>query len=147
MPEITHDPETWPGGDRVWNVCRAIAMAEGANVEGAAPDRMNNPGDLSKGDEHGQSVVEYVILPDKEDVIHFQTKIGGWTALYKKVINIRDGKSKVYSPSMTWAEVAKSYAGNSTAWANNVAKALNVSVDEKFGAYFGLPVETINLEE
>src|SRR6266403_1907032 len=46
---ITFDPATWPSGDRVWNVCRAIAHAEGADVEGSNPDRLNNPGDISDG--------------------------------------------------------------------------------------------------
>ena len=29
---ITNDPATWPQGDRIWNIARAIAYAEGANV-------------------------------------------------------------------------------------------------------------------
>lgn len=147
MNEITSNPQTWPMGDKVWNVCRAIALAEGANVEGGAPDRLNNPGDLSKGDEHGQNVVEYVILPDKEDAIHFSTKVGGWTALYRKIANIRDGKSSVYNPSMTWLQIAYKYAGNSVVWAGNVARELGVSATDKFGSYFGQAVETLDLEE
>ena len=139
MNEITHDPATWPTGDKVWNVARAIAMAEGANVEGDAPDRLNNPGDLSRGDEHGQSVVEYVTLSDGENAIHFLSKAGGWMALYKKIANIRDGNSHVYKPWMTWEQMAKSYAGNSAAWAANVARELGVNTTDKFGAYFGLP--------
>src|ERR1039458_1699973 len=47
---ITNDPATWPTGDEFWNVCWAIAYAEGAQTAGSAPDRYNNPGDLSHGD-------------------------------------------------------------------------------------------------
>lgn len=143
---ITNDPTTWPAGNKVWNVCRAIAMAEGANVEGDAPDKYNNPGDLSKGDEHGQSIVGYVTLPDGEIEIHFSTKLGGWTALYQKIANIRDGKSAVYKPSMSWLQIGEHYAGNSVVWAGNVARELGVSATEKFGAYFGLPMEDLSLK-
>jgi hypothetical protein len=47
--EITSDPSTWPTGSRIWDIARAIAIAEGANVEGSNPDRLNNPGDISDG--------------------------------------------------------------------------------------------------
>ena len=122
--------------DRVWNVCRAIAAAEGANVMGSAPDRLNNPGDLSRGDEHGQSVIGYVTLPDGEDAIHFSTKFGGWGALYSKILNIVQGRSKVYTPDMTWQQIAEKYAGNSEVWAKNVTSQLGVQVTDKFGDYF-----------
>jgi len=36
---ITNDAATWPTGDKIWDVCRAIAIAEGANVAGSNPDR------------------------------------------------------------------------------------------------------------
>src|ERR1035438_8484085 len=46
---ITNDPSTWPTGDEFWNVCWAIAYAEGAQIAGSVPDRCNNPGDISDG--------------------------------------------------------------------------------------------------
>jgi hypothetical protein len=133
---ITNSPATWPLGDRVWDVCRAIALAEGANVPGDAPDRFNNPGDLSRGDEHGQTVIGYVNLPDGELLINFATKEGGWAALYSKISNIATGRSSTYSPDMTWRQIAAKYAGNSSAWVNNVANALGVSPDSRFGDFF-----------
>jgi hypothetical protein len=133
---ITNSPATWPLGDRVWDVCRAIALAEGANVPGDAPDRFNNPGDLSRGDEHGQTVIGYVNLPDGEMLINFATKEGGWAALYSKISNIATGRSSTYSPDMTWRQIAAKYAGNSSAWVNNVANALGVSPDSRFGDFF-----------
>jgi hypothetical protein len=133
---ITNDPATWPTGDRVWDVCRAIAFAEGANIAGDAPDRNNNPGDLSQGDEHGQAVAGYEVLPDGENTIQFETKEGGWQALYTKVNNIRLGISLTYSPGMTWTQIAAKYAGNSGNWVRNVTAQLGVSPSDTFGSYF-----------
>jgi hypothetical protein len=138
---ITNNPATWPGGDKVWDVCRAIAFAEGANVPGDAPDRFNNPGDLSIGDEHGQAVIGYVSLPDGEQLINFATKEAGWAALYTKISNIVAGRSSTYSPNMTWRQIAGKYAGNSSVWVNNVTNALGVSPDSRFGDFF-LPIVT-----
>lgn len=134
--DISNDPNTWPMGDRVWDVCRAIAMAEGANIAASAPDRFNNPGDLSKGDEHGQPFVGYTKLPDGEVIIKFTTKADGWNALYAKISNIAAGRSQVYSPSMTWTEFSVKYAGNAQAWAANVTSQLGVQITDTFGAYF-----------
>src|SRR5258708_26462293 len=83
---ITFDESTWPSGDRVWNVCRAIARAEGANIEGSNPDRLNNPGDISDGGltygfewHSGSSVTKF---PDKQT---------GWQWLYSKISNAAAG--------------------------------------------------------
>ena len=133
---ITADRATWPTGDRVWDVCRAVALAEGANVEGSAPDRNNNPGDLSRGDEHGQAVAGYVTLDDGEDAIIFETKAGGWQALYTKFNNIRLGISKAYSPKMTWQNIAAIYAGDSADWVANVTRELGVQPTDTYGSYF-----------
>jgi hypothetical protein len=133
---ITNDPSTWPGGDLVWNVCRAIALAEGANLAGSAPDRLNNPGDLSRGDEHGQPVIGYASLPDGEVAIQFGSKEAGWNALYIKIGNIAAGRSGAYSPDMTWRQIGAKYAGNSAAWVSNVTRILGVSPDARFGDYF-----------
>lgn len=133
---ITSDPSTWPTGDKVWDVCRAIALAEGANQPGSAPDRYNNPGDLSQGDEHGQAVAGYVNLPDGETLIEFATKNGGWQALYTKINNIRLGISLTFRPSYTWTQIAAKYAGNSAAWVSNVTNELGVSPSDTFGSYF-----------
>jgi hypothetical protein len=143
---ITSNPSTWPGGDKVWDVCRAIAVAEGAQIQGSAPDRLNNPGDLSKGDEWGQPILGYVTLPDGEVSINFTSKEGGWQALYSKVSNITAGRSAVYSPQMTWRQIAQKYAGNSSAWVNNVARALGVSPDSRFADYFFSPDDTQGIE-
>ncbi len=135
MP-ITNNPATWPTGDPVWTVCQAIAFAEGADVAGDAPDRYNNPGDLSKGDEHGQTVSGYVRLPDGEIEIVFASKQDGWQALYTKILHIVQGRSAAYSPNMTWRQIAAKYAGDSIDWVNNVTGRLGVSPDDVFANYF-----------
>lgn len=117
-------------------MCRAIALAEGANSAGNAADRYNNPGDLGRGDEHGQTVTGYVTLPDGEILIIFATKEGGWQALYQKIANIAAGTSSAYSPQMTWRQIGQRYAGNSATWTANVTRVLGVSPDSRFGDYF-----------
>ena len=133
---ITSDQSTWPGGDLVWNVCRAIALAEGANVGGSAPDRFNNPGSLSKGDEHGQPVAGYTTLPDGEVLIVFASKEAGWNALHTKISNMVSGTSSSYAPQMSWRQIAQRYAGNADAWLSNVTAALGVGPDDIFANYF-----------
>lgn len=133
---ITSSTSTWPSGDLVWNVCRAIALAEGAGVPGSAPDRYNNPGDLSKGDEHGQAVSSYTTLQDGENLIVFASKEAGWNALYTKIANIVSGASSTYAPSMSWRQIAQKYAGNASAWLSNVTTALGVAPDDTFASYF-----------
>jgi|SRR5579872_4121908 len=135
MPEITNDPSTWPSGDRMWDFCRAIAQHEGAAEAGSAPDRFNNPGDLSKGDEHGQEVSGYHRLPDGENLIIFSTKAGGWMALQAKFQNILDGKSHVYSPAMSLTEIGSKYASD-PAWAKGVAEIFGVDPGQPFESYF-----------
>lgn len=133
---ITSDPSTWPSGDDIWAACQAVALAEGANVAGSDPDKYNNPGDLSKGDEHGQAVTGYTTLGCGEVEIIFASKQAGWNALYAKFQNIVNGQSSVYSLSMTWQEFAQEYAGNSTAWVTNVCNQLGVSPTDTLGSYF-----------
>lgn len=120
--EITNDPSTWPSGDRIWNICHAVAYAEGANIAGSVPDRNNNPGDISDwADTYGST------YSDGSDVTTFPDKWTGWEKLYNKWLNIINGNSSVYSPSMTWVEIAQHWAGDWSAWANNVSSHLGVN--------------------
>lgn len=130
---IAPDPSTWPGAtplypdQSVWNICTAVALAEGFNQGvGTAPYDLNNPGDLSPGDESGQAVAGPPQVHDGSSIIMFATCEGGFIALYKKFANIRAGKSKVYPVTATWTQVAKLYAGNWQNWLNNVTSYLGV---------------------
>jgi hypothetical protein len=133
--DITHDPTTWPYGDRLWAFCQAVARQEGADEEGSAPDRYNNPGDLSRGDEHGSPVTGYHILPDRENLIIFASKQGGWNALRMKFWNILNGRSHVFSPEMTLEQIGAKYATNPD-WASGVARLFGVDPKQPFSSYF-----------
>lgn len=129
-PMITYDESTWPSGDKIWNICRAIAVAEGANKQGSNPDRLNNPGDISDGagtfgfENHSGSNI--TTFPDKDT---------GWKWLYRKINNILLGNSNVYTTDMTWTQFAQKYAGNWQPWVEIVTGRLGVTPDEKIGDY------------
>ena len=127
---ITSDRSTWPTGDRLWQIAQAIAIAEGYNLPTSNPFRLNNPGDLSDGfDQFGgepHSGSNVTCFPNAET---------GWQWLYNKLSRIAQGKSAVYSPQMTWTELAKKWAGNWIVWVANVTKELGVSPDSTFAEY------------
>ena len=128
---ITNNPLTWPSGSKTWNVCRAIALAEGANISGSVPDKLNNPGDISDGSHLYGSETH-----SGSSVTKFPNKLCGWVWLYLKIQRIARGKSAVYKPDMTWNAIAMRYAGDSMAWVNNVTKNLGVKPTDIFGDYF-----------
>lgn len=130
---ITNDPATWPSGDRIWNICHAIALAEGANIAGSAPDRNNNPGDLSDG----ANQFGYDPAVTDSHVTRFPDKDTGWKWLYQKISNAVRGYSSVYNADMTWTEFGKKYAGNWQVWTANVTRYLGVSPDSTVRQYVG----------
>jgi hypothetical protein len=132
---ITSDMATWPGdsSDPVWLVCYAIAQAEGANVAGSAPDRLNNPGDLSDG--YSQYGGQFT---DGSSVTNFPDKQTGWQWLYSKVYNIKTRKSTAYNPDETWNQIAQSWAGNWQNWVNNVTSILGVKPTDRMGDFLGV---------
>ena len=124
---ITEDPSTWPGSDKVWNICKAVARAEGYHLgPGTAPYDLNNPGDLSPEDEAGQKTCGNPQHHDGSDIINFCEAEGGWRALHAKFLRIVAGRSKGYPQSWTWRQIAGQYAGNSAPWIANVTKYLGV---------------------
>lgn len=127
---VPTDPNTWPSGDRIWDCCRAVALAEGYNVAGSNPARLNNPGDLSDGvSEFGSE------FHSGSNVTKFPTAATGWAWLYAKLRNAANGQSDVYNGDMSWREIGLKWAGNSAAWSNNVASALGVNVDSSLNDY------------
>jgi hypothetical protein len=142
---ITADTSTWPGSQpaypnaAVWDICTAVALAEGYNDgSGTAPYDLNNPGDLSPGDEAGQATAGAPESHGGSNIIHFATCEGGFVALYTKFFNIASGNSKVYPASWTWAQVAAKYAGDSADWLNNVTNYLGVDPASTPAQYAGL---------
>jgi len=142
---ITSDTSTWPGAQAaypnaaVWDICTAVALAEGYNQgSGVAPYNLNNPGDLSPGDEQGQAVAGPPENHDGSLIIDFATVEGGFIALYVKFFNIVSGNSKVYPKTLTWTQVANIYAGDSGDWLNNVTGYLGVQPSSTPAEYAGL---------
>jgi hypothetical protein len=128
--QITNDPNTWPTGDRIWLVCHAIGYAEGANVAGSNPDRLNNPGDISDGyNEYGGE------NHSGSNITSFPNKHTGWNWLYSKVSNMANGNSHIYSASDTWTIIAQKWAGDWQNWLKNVTDVLGVSPDSTLQDY------------
>jgi hypothetical protein len=131
LPPITNDPATWPTGDNLWSVARAIAFAEGANIAGSNPDRLNNPGDISDdyalygGEPHSGS-----------DVTRFPDKQTGWNTLRNKLYRAETGLSKVYHPQMTWQQLAQKWAANWQPWLATVTARLGVQPSDAIGDYY-----------
>jgi hypothetical protein len=128
---ITNNPATWPGCSLLWNICAAVAMAEGYNRgAGYVPYDLNNPGDLSDyASSYGSQ------LHDGSQVTTFPTAETGWNALYNKWSAIISGTSTSYPAGSTWAQIAAIWAGNSSAWLNNVTNYLGVDPNDTPGNY------------
>lgn len=129
---ITYDPVTWPSGDRIWSIARAIALQEGANKSNSAPDRNNNPGDISDG----SSVYGFDPVVKDSKVTRFPSKDVGWKWLYEKISNAAYGRSSVYSPDMTWIQIGSHWASDPN-WPYGVAGFLGVSPDSTLRQYTG----------
>lgn len=125
-----NDVWTWPSGDALWTIARAIALAEGYNRAGSVPQRLHNPGDLSDG--ANTFGFEY---HSGSNVTTFPNDETGWEWLHAKLQRIDSNGSQVYSRDMTWEQIAQKWAGNWQAWANNVCSALGVNTDSTFGDY------------
>jgi hypothetical protein len=132
---ITNDPNTWPfsDADPLGRVCNAVARAEGYDVAGSNPFRLNNPGDISDGAATFGSEVH-----SGSHVTHFPDAQTGWQWLWDKWTNIVNGSSEVYSVEMTWDQLAQKWAGNWTAWSNNVTRYMGVERTARVGDAFNV---------
>jgi hypothetical protein len=133
---LLQSPDNWPTGDPIWDVCRAIAHAEGFDVAGSAPQKLNNPGDLSPGDEHGSATAGAPEFHGGSYIIHFSTPQDGWDALYAKFANIQNGESSVYDAGWTWLQIGAKYASDPN-WGRNVAATLGVDPNSTLADYLG----------
>jgi len=128
---VASDADTWPGGNAVWEVARAIARAEGYGKPGVPPTNLHNPGDISDGaDSFGYE------QHSGSKVTKFPDDTTGWNWLFTKLDNVRTGKSKVFSNNMTWTQFAQKYAGNWQSWVNNVTRELSVAPTDRVGDYW-----------
>ena len=116
------DPSTWPSGDGIWDICQAVALAEGYNVPRSNPARLCNPGDISDG----ASTYGFE-LHSGSKVTRFPDHATGWQWLYNKFKNIAAGKSSTYSADWSWEKISQTYAADSANWLKNVSAVLGVS--------------------
>jgi hypothetical protein len=126
------DKATWPSGDKIWDFCRAIAIAEGYGVDlHNTPTSHHNPGDLSPqdtgypGEFHGGSTVSQ--MPNDE---------AGWSALRHKLNRIVEGKSNTFSLEMTFVQFAHKYAEDWQPWVDNVCRELKVTRSTRLMEWF-----------
>lgn len=130
VPINPMNKDTWPGGDVIWDVARAIAIQEGYGVSAQnAPTRNNNPGDISDGfSQFGGEQLDSKItrFPDPET---------GWNWLYNKLKNVYNGRSSSYSNNMTWNEFAHKYASDPN-WVFGVTRILHVKPTDRVGDYW-----------
>jgi hypothetical protein len=122
---------SWPSGDAIWDIARAIAKQEGFGASSSnAPTRNHNPGDISDGARtfgHDPKVTD-------SQVTSFPDDATGWQWLYSKLSNVASGASFVYGPQMTWIEIGASWAGD-PGWPYGVAQNLGVDPESTMQDY------------
>lgn len=134
--DVTQGSVTWPAGDALWHICCAVAQQEGYGKSGAAPTKLNNPGDLSPGDEHGFATAGAAEFHDGSYIINFSTPDDGWGALRAKFQNILDGNSTVYGADWSWLQIGQKYAADPN-WGAGVAAILGVDPNSTPADYVG----------
>lgn len=125
--------------DRVDQLAKAIAKAEGFGPKRNLPTRYHNPGDLKTTRAFrwdGQKGI------GKGGHVIFKSDAEGWTALKQQILKAASGRSKAYNPRMTFQQIGKKYAGNWRTWSKNVAKNLGVPPTTTLRAYLA-PVEPV----
>lgn len=121
---------SWPSGDPIWSIAQAIAQQEGFGVQGSAPARNHNPGDLSDGAE--QYGWDRLVTSSK--VTTFPDDQTGWQWLYNKLVNIANGTSGVYDPGTSWIEIGSHWAADPQ-WPIGVATTLGVDPGSTMNDY------------
>lgn len=94
---------------------KSIGRQEGFGVPGARPTRNHNPGNLT-----GRMWTGRV---DAQGFAVFASDADGWDALYRQLQLIANGRSHVYTPQMTIAQMAAKYSPkpDPMTWADNVS--------------------------
>lgn len=113
----------------VMAIANAIAFAEGFYRPGSTPRTCNNPGDLKHAADHFK-----IIDRTKSGIIHFESVIYGWGALYWQVALMLDNLSHVYDSTMTINDVSLKWtatAAEQQGWAISVAWHLRVTPETR----------------
>lgn len=104
--------------DPMRDLANAIAHAEGFYVARSIPARAHNPGDLVIQGWTGGTLGD-------QGIAVFQSDSEGWGRLYRQLGLMSSGRSHVYKPSDTFAQVgAKWTATHSDDWTTNVVEYL-----------------------
>jgi hypothetical protein len=119
--------------DRIQDLSKAIAKAEGFGVRNTLPTKNHNPGDIKalKGYHFpGQVGIhkQYVV---------FKNDKAGWEALQHQINKIVDGESR-YSVNLTLKQLGKRYA-ESSVWPRVVAKYLGATPDTQLWEILDVP--------
>jgi hypothetical protein len=138
LANITSDDTTWIDGytlgDKIWVICNAIAHAEGANISGSVPDRLNNPGDITDGS--STFGIGFIDSIDNSKLTQFPDKATGWKWLYDKVNRIASDNSRMgVNSNSTWEEISQKWATRWRPWVNSVTSNLGVSSNSTIGQY------------
>lgn len=105
---------------QIQQFAQAIANAEGFFRPGSIPQRANNPGDLKVSGWTGPTL-------GAEGIPCFDSPDEGWSRLYRQLQLIVDGRSHVYSLSMTIDQMGAKWTDTQpSSWASNVAAFLGV---------------------
>ena len=125
---ITQDSSSWPGSNKTWELCCAIATAEGyQDGPGAIPYDYNNPGDITDdASQYGSTAAGITTFPSAEV---------GWQALYDKVSNLVAGESSVYPADWSWEQVGAVWANGDANWARNAAAYLGIDPSTTLASY------------
>ena len=121
--------------DRIDDLAKAIAKAEGCYIKGTIPNRYHNCGDLKlvKGWRYpGQVGV------GKGGHVIFKNDKYGWEALRHQIEKIIAGDSKFYNVNLTIKQLGKKYA-TSSLWAKNVAHNLGATPTTELWEALGVP--------
>lgn len=108
------------------SIANAIANAEGYGQPNAIPTLANNPGDLVLGDMgYGTMGNGITVFPSSQS---------GYDALNNQISLIQSGKSSVYSPNESIAQIGNTWSGGDPNWATNVSSSLGVSPNSSLPA-------------
>ncbi len=126
------DRSTWPSGDKIWNICQAIAVAEGYGPPNHKATITRNPGDMGLGN------IGYGTANESDPnnkITVFPTHEAGWQALYSQVSKMVYGGSHIYNAGMTFAQIAQKWALSWQGWLVNMTNDLGVNPSTVLGDY------------
>jgi hypothetical protein len=117
----------------VRRLAQAWAYAEGwfNGSPNSVPRRANNPGDMKLGDRFGLGTINGItIFPKADELCSPSDTQDGWASLFREITAILCGKSHIYKPTWTIAQIAEKWTTTlPEAWAQNVSSKLGVTPD------------------